>query len=423
MAESFWSQLRPASWRGFSFAVDDSMLAFGRRNAVHQYPFRDTPWVEDLGRQAKRFQVRGFIHGDDVIAQRDSLIKLADEKADGELVHPTLGVRKVALLDVRSMERKDRGRCFELHFSFMEQGAQVYPSSTSSTGATTREKAALAKAAAVSSFAKKLKAAMSAGQGALQAVSDATKTAMSQLDALGTSVGLQPGRLSQAAAVLASDIIRGRQSNVLLRLGLDELRVVTSSLDGSTAGKYTAAVLNAVGAAALTGTLSKDWLRNVIGVATYSGLAEQNQPVAASYPAGVQVQSAGNATRALFRRSTVIAAAELSADYLPASSSEAADVRTMLASALQGEIELAGNTGDDEAYQTLKALRAAMVQDLNTRAALLPTLVVVRTPAPIPALLLAHRLYDDIDRTDELVAEAHPVHPAFMPTAFKALSS
>lgn len=422
MADTFWSQLRPASWRGFEFAVEDDGLSFGRRNAVHQYPFRDTPWVEDIGRQAKRFQVRGFIVGDDVIPRRDRLIALADEKSDGELVHPTLGRRKVALMDVKSFARKDRGRCFELHFVFMEQGGQLYPSSTSSTGATTREKAAQAKAAAESSFAKRLKAAMSAGQGALQAVSDVTQTAMARLDDIGTSVGLQPGRLSQAASVLASDIIRGRQSSALLRLGLDELRVLTSSLDGSTAGKYTAAVLNAVGAAALTGTLSKDWLRNVIGMATYSALAEQNQPVSATYPAGVQVQSAGNATRALFRRSMVIAASELSADYQPHSSAEAADVRSMLASALQDEIELAGNTGDDEAYQSLKALRAAVVQDLNTRAALLPTMVVVRTAEPIPALLLAHRLYDDIGRTDELVAEARPVHPAFMPTAFKALS-
>jgi prophage DNA circulation protein len=119
----------------------------------------------------------------------------------------------------------------------------------------------------------------------------------------------------------------------------------------------------------------------------------------------------------------VIAAANLTADYQPSSAADAAQVRTMVASALQAEIDSAGDSGDDAVYTALKALRAAVVEDLNTRAAQLPTLMTVRTQAPVPSLVLAYRLYGDASRSDELIAEAAPVHPAFMPTIIKVLSS
>jgi prophage DNA circulation protein len=421
---TFWSQVRPASWRGFKFVVEDTSASFGRRNAVHEYPFRDLPWVEDLGQAAKRFQVRGFIFGDDVIAQRDKLTKLADEKADGELVHPTLGTRKVALLDLRCHERKDRGRYFELLFTFVQQGAQVYPAAINSTGAKTKAKVGLAQLAVLGSFGAAMAGALAAGQAALAKVSDVTASAMSALDKLGTSIGLQPGRLSLAASAIAGDLIRGRTSTAALRLALDELQVATSVLDGTTVGKYAASVVNAVGAAALTGTLSKDWLRNLVGMSTMGALLESSpQASTTSYPAGAQVSQANEASKALFRRAQVIAAANLTADYQPSSAADAAQVRTMVASALQAEIDSAGDSGDDAVYTALKALRAAVVEDLNTRAAQLPTLMTVRTQAPVPSLVLAYRLYGDASRSDELIAEAAPVHPAFMPTIIKVLSS
>ena len=95
---SFASKLLPASFRGVSFGVISASSKFGRRNAVHEYPFRDTPWVEDLGRQARRFSVTGFIVGDDVIERRDAMIAACESSDTGSstLVHPTLGKRSVA---------------------------------------------------------------------------------------------------------------------------------------------------------------------------------------------------------------------------------------------------------------------------------------------------------------------------------------
>ena len=45
-------RLLDASFRGAAFRVEShSAEAAGRRAAVHQYPGRDTPYAEDLGRR------------------------------------------------------------------------------------------------------------------------------------------------------------------------------------------------------------------------------------------------------------------------------------------------------------------------------------------------------------------------------------
>uniref|UniRef100_A0A3B0MM38 Uncharacterized protein n=1 Tax=Arsenophonus endosymbiont of Trialeurodes vaporariorum TaxID=235567 RepID=A0A3B0MM38_9GAMM len=43
-------------------------------------------------------------------------------------------------------------------------------------------------------------------------------------------------------------------------------------------------------------------------------------------------------------------------------------------------------------------------------------------PDVLPALTVAHRLYQDARRSDELVMEVSPHHSAFMPLRFKALA-
>ena len=96
--------------------------------------------------------------------------------------------------------------------------------------------------------------------------------------------------------------------------------------------------------------------------------------------------------------------------------------RAIVVAALDSAISDAGDNGDDELYQALQALKAAAVADINARGAAVPELRIVSTPASLPSLVLAHRLYGDIGREAELVSRARPRHPAFMPTSFKALS-
>jgi len=162
-AANWFQQLRPASYRGLGFGVLTGDGKFGRRNAVHEYPYRDTPWVEDLGRSARRIIMQGFIVGDDVISQRDRMIAAVESPESAELVHPTFGRLKVALIDFGCHERWDNGRYFELNFSFIEAGERVFPAATSSTSDAVKNAADGADAAASQDFATRAYAALKKG--------------------------------------------------------------------------------------------------------------------------------------------------------------------------------------------------------------------------------------------------------------------
>ncbi|MEB0312210.1 hypothetical protein QN382_23465, partial [Pseudomonas sp. 10B1] len=69
------------------------------------------------------------------------------------------------------------------------------------------------------------------------------------------------------------------------------------------------------------------------------------------------------------------------------------------------------------------ALRQGIVSALTTTGATLPNLETFTFNAPISALVMANRLYQDPSRADELIQQANPVHPAFMPTSLKALAT
>jgi len=138
---------------------------------------------------------------------------------------------------------------------------------------------------------------------------------------------------------------------------------------------------------------------------------------------GVAMAAMQSATGDLFRRAAVVALARASAAYQPTSSDDAAAVRTAVCAILDKEITIAGDQGQDATFNALRSVRAAVSQDLTVRGAGLAAITLVATSQPIPAPVLAQRLYRDPTRADELVSQAAPVHPAFMPVKFKALSS
>lgn len=132
---SYFNQLRPASWRGVPFVVEGNETSAGRRTAEHLYPYRDTPWIEDLGRAPRKFQVTGFLVGDDVIQQRDNMLTAAEQPGPGTLVHPTFGAITLNLVEpVSFREHKSHGRVIELTFSFEQSGQRLFPSQVISTG-------------------------------------------------------------------------------------------------------------------------------------------------------------------------------------------------------------------------------------------------------------------------------------------------
>lgn len=144
---------------------------------------------------------------------------------------------------------------------------------------------------------------------------------------------------------------------------------------------------------------------------------------ASTAPIGTAIQAYTVALGQLFRRAALTSLARACADYLPSSYDDALAVRLAVASVFDAEILNAADAEQDDSYQALRALKAAVVDDLITRGSDLARLTTITSARPQPSLVLAYRLYRDATRSDDLIARANPVHPGFMPISFQALSS
>jgi prophage DNA circulation protein len=133
-ADGSWAQqLQPGSWRGVGFVLDAGDTVAGRRVAIHEYPYRDDTWAEDIGKLPRRFSVQAFIVGDDCYRQRDAMLKACEQAGAGTLVHPTLGSIQCVLLEFQASDRRERGRVVELQFSFIVAGDVKYPTTATAT--------------------------------------------------------------------------------------------------------------------------------------------------------------------------------------------------------------------------------------------------------------------------------------------------
>jgi prophage DNA circulation protein len=146
-------------------------------------------------------------------------------------------------------------------------------------------------------------------------------------------------------------------------------------------------------------------------------------PIASTSAIGQAQSTAQGGVADLCRRAVLVALAQASATYQPTSYDDAAAVRDAVCTLIDQEILNAGDEGQDETFLALKALRAAVTQDLTARGATLAPLITLRFGAPLPALTLAYRLYGDISRADQLINFADAPHPAFLPVSFRALAS
>lgn len=121
-----WQErLRKASFRGVDFYVDDdNTYESGRRLINHEFPNRDIPFSEDLGRKQRKFDFSAYLIGEDYDLQRNRLINALELKGPGALVHPNLGVLTVTVAGFTITHSKaSLGMC-KVELNFLESGSR-----------------------------------------------------------------------------------------------------------------------------------------------------------------------------------------------------------------------------------------------------------------------------------------------------------
>jgi hypothetical protein len=118
--------LQPATYNGALFFVDVDSRIGGRRKHLHEFPKKDIPYLEDLGKKALHFGVVGYVIGPNYEDMRDQLIAQLESSTDGRLVHPTYKtISKVGVDSYTVVERRERGGYAEFDMHFVELGQDV----------------------------------------------------------------------------------------------------------------------------------------------------------------------------------------------------------------------------------------------------------------------------------------------------------
>jgi prophage DNA circulation protein len=452
-AEDSWAKsLQQASYGAIKFGVISSGTTLGRRTVVHEYPERDDVWVEDMGRRGRRFAITGFLLEDDliykggpVIAQRKALEVVLEKRLDQvqpglTLVHPTYGkVDNVCCINCEITEHVDHGRYFELRFDFIVSGARRYPLSGTSTSGQIAAAAASVKDASILDYAKKVISAVSTGAAAVkQAISTAVgwyqtatklihdvRNFVSSISTLAGNFGTFFGGANKgystanANASSSATVASLLASNTAARTAVAAAGAALSAAaatpaDGTTLG---AAATTLVQAVVATAADPADSVRLLSSLAQY-----QPDEATTTSTVGVAMAAVQTASGALYRRTALAELAVASSTYQPASSNDAITLRNTISSLLADEITVAGDAGDDNTYLALLDLRAAVINDLNTRGAQLAAMTTYSFKTTMSSLVVAQQMYRDPSREADLIRQAQPIHPAFMPTSFTALS-
>jgi prophage DNA circulation protein len=131
---SIWrDNLRPASFRGVEFKVSAGSRSSGRRGIEFEYPKRDDPYFEDLGRMARRWAVTGYVLGSNYQRQADALCQALEAIDPGTLVHPTMGTMRVVCQPYTRTEKKTEGGYAEFDMIFVEAGSNLLSRLTENT--------------------------------------------------------------------------------------------------------------------------------------------------------------------------------------------------------------------------------------------------------------------------------------------------
>ena len=124
--ETWKDRWQKASFRGVTFQTESLSTEVGRRNIVHEYPYRDVPTTEDMGLKARKYTVNAYVLGHDHDLQRNSLLKALETAGEGDLIHPEYGLQKV-VVDTCTISTNEQQRITKFAIIFTQAGKVLYP--------------------------------------------------------------------------------------------------------------------------------------------------------------------------------------------------------------------------------------------------------------------------------------------------------
>jgi prophage DNA circulation protein len=126
----------PASFRNAPFFVESGSMDNGRRIITHEFPKKDLPYSEDMGRKAKSFTIRAYcltytetlqgqnasLYNRDYRVVRNALLAALEAIGPGTLILNTLPQQNVVVSRYRLTEEERFGGYCTFDIEFVEFG-------------------------------------------------------------------------------------------------------------------------------------------------------------------------------------------------------------------------------------------------------------------------------------------------------------
>jgi len=384
------------SFRGAPFKTEQREQSGGRRLALFELPFRDTPVGEDLGRRAREAQIDCHVIGPNYMDERDALVDALEAFGPGTFVDPWTGEQlQVFCEDYRYVESTDEGGMARFSIVFRESGVERPMSVDVDTASVSTSTASALSSALPGELAQRFSIDKAAGF---------VESAASDLvGAIATAA-----ELSAATSGGLGQALRSFESGLrLLPGGTPALLRAPLSL-GQTL----------VGLVASVSALSpqpRARLRALEPLARFGGAAS---PVMRTTPA--RNQQADNQD-ALIHIVRAAAGAELVAAVAQirwTNQGDATATRDRIAAIFDAHALAAADAGEDLRAQQFDQLRTALARDIGARSAGLARGYRYTPRATEPALAIAQRLHGFgrgmEGQADAIVAMNRVRHPGFV---------
>ena len=382
-------RLRKASFRNIRFNLTDSESSFGRRTANHEFPNRDEPYSEDLGRKAREFSFEAFINGFEYDRQRDKLIDACEMRGPGKLVHPYYGNRQVVCTGCEVRESATEGGVARFRLSFREAGTLIFPVSSVKPSGVLSSLGTEGAIQAQNDFSKKLEIGNKP-----QWVIDQAQTGVTEIsNALERSTNFIT-RNADAVADLAASIND-------LKDDIDGLIQAPATLAARVSNSF-ALLKDAVFS-------PRESLAAYKSMFSFTSSNLKSDRTTASRQA-----SNGNVdvVNNFARRLAVVNAVQVAPLATYTSVEDANAELQDLFDAINSQMNFTGVP--DDFYQLLHQLKYELKAAIPPATQKLPSIINLKVPATTNSILMSYSLYGDLEKESEIVTRNDLKYPGFI---------
>lgn len=396
-------RLKDASFRDVPFKILSATSEGGRRSVLHQYPFDDVPYWEDMGKEANTYQMQAYIVANlgnnfDHFKERDAFIKALEEAGAGTLVHPFLGTKQVGLQGKYKLDESFAdGGVARFTITFVNAGRAAQPGTDVTSTGDVEDACTYADSQVVvikdPSLLDKALAAYEAVQGAIAIIDGVYSTCLQiQSEVVGAISAVQTA-LARIRGTIDKLIGFPDQFTAAIT---ETLATYQNLIPGMKAGDTSL----------VTASLSM--------ATSFQGITEAVPNTTPERLAQIEIRYWATEAGMAGALSQAIRAA-VQVEYT--SYDQAKSILDQLITALDWVLDYIGSHSKNDALaQSLEALRPLITNVLLEKGAALPPLKDVMLPGdPQPALALAQKFYGDVVRDQEII-DMNPImlrHPGF----------